>query len=106
MPELFVITLEPVLNSASAGLELATRILESARDGSTVALDFIQVERMTPSYANALVMTLLHAHSLQWLRENVILVHRDERITRAMNDSVKRYENGIRLNNQRDAVQA
>jgi hypothetical protein len=94
------IQLEAVLNSADTGLSLAARVATHVRAGETVFLDFAKTERMTSSFANAFVMTLMNEWSLDHLREHVQMMHRNERVERAISDSVRRFNDGIRLSTQ------
>jgi hypothetical protein len=92
---------EPSLNSVAAGLELAQRVLEHVRAGQPTVIDFAHVDRMTPSYANALVMTLLEAVGPQVLPMQVALENVSPAVLASWASAVARYERGVRLSTQR-----
>ena len=96
--------LETVLNHADRGLALARLILDRLNAGQTLTLDFARVERVTPSFANAFIMTLLEAAPVETLREAVKMVNRNDTVAVAINDSVRRYRRGIRLSTQQQPV--
>jgi hypothetical protein len=88
------IRLEPILNRANAGLALAHQVLDALAWADAVTLDFSTVDRMTPSFANAFMMTILEA--LEDSRERVLLLHRNEQVIRVMEESARRFDCGLR----------
>jgi hypothetical protein len=97
------IKLEPVLNRAQRGLALARTILEHLSQNREVTVDFSDVESITPSFSNALVMTLLHERSLDEIREHVHMVNRTPLVAQSINNSAKWYQQGLRLTTQQAA---
>lgn len=94
------------LRAASGGVSLAEEMAEKLRHGESARVDLAAVEIMTPSFANALVMTLLDHVSLADLRDRCSFVNRSDAVVDAMNRAVQRYQNGIRLTTQRPALSA
>jgi hypothetical protein len=97
------IKLEPVLNRAQCGLVLARTILEHLSQNREVTVDFSAVESITPSFSNAFVMTLLHERSLDEIRERVHMVNRTPLAAKSISNSVKWYQQGLRLTTQQEA---
>lgn len=89
-----------ILNSAREGLELAQDVLSRLQTDSAVVLDFAATERMTPSYANAFIMTLMAEMSSEQLKERLVLQNLSPAIIARINRSIERYKNGVRLSNQ------
>ena len=89
------------LRSSIDGANLAATVLRALDDGETVRIDFSGVEIMTPSFANAFVMLLLERHEVPQLRERCEFLNRSDHVVCAMNRSVERYRQGIRLTTQR-----
>lgn len=98
--------LEGVLNSAQEGLRLAETVAVQLRDRRTVALDFASVDRATPSFANAFVMTLLGEFTPDYLRERCLMLNCAPHVGAQFAKSVQRYRDGIRLSNQAPARSA
>jgi hypothetical protein len=97
-------TLQPqthALRSASEGLEMAREIIARLRNAERFRVDFAAVEMMSPSFANALIMTLLEQFSVDQLRANCEFANRTEVVIDAMNRAAQRYQSGIRLTTQR-----
>lgn len=92
---------ESVLNDASRGLALAQDVLVNLEHATRVVIDYALVERMTPSFSNAFVMTLLERHAIDALRERVVSKARNEQVAAAMSRSARRYLEGVRLAHQR-----
>ena len=92
------------LRSAGNGEILATAILAALDRDESVRVDFAQVEMMTPSYANAMVMTLLDRFTVAELKTRCELANRSAVVIAAMNTAVRRYLGGIRLSTQRHAT--
>lgn len=88
------------LRSASMGESLADQVTEALRQADTVRVDLACVEMMTPSFANALVMTLLDRFPLATLQTRCAFVNRAEPVIDVMNRAVRRYQSGIRLTAQ------
>jgi hypothetical protein len=58
------------------------------------------VMRMTPSFANALTMTLQEEFPNGEFRSRVTFSNANDTVMRAINDSIGRYDRGIRLSTQ------
>jgi hypothetical protein len=89
------------LRSAGDGERLACAIVETLRSDQCVYLDLANVESMTPSYANTLVMTVLHAMDTNELPSRIQLKNLCEPVSHAIQRAVQRYQSGIRLSTQR-----
>ena len=81
------IALDAILNRANAGVRLASEILDALHSGQPVRLDFSNVDRMTPSFANALVMTLMHSPDWEHLKSRMVMEERNEQVISAMDES-------------------
>ncbi len=92
---------EQSLNTVGAGLSLAEQIVSALRNGGVVQVDLTAAERMTPSFANALVMTVLDAVGEEEFRARVSVSHSSELVAEAWTKAVQRYARGIRLTTQR-----
>ena len=95
-----MIHLDRILKSAGDGLELAHEILSDLQLHESVALDFSQTEFITPSFTNALVLTLVHALGTDVFKERVCLSGVSSSVRSSLDRSVQRYERGIRLSSQ------
>jgi hypothetical protein len=93
------IQLDRVLNRASAGLELAKSVLDHLAAHESVELDFSPVDRITPSFANAFVMTILAANDSR-LPENLFLLNRNDLVEKEISLSISAYSRGLRLSTQ------
>ncbi|MEM8757233.1 MAG: DUF4325 domain-containing protein [Planctomycetota bacterium] len=91
---------EDALRSAANGSALAEQILRLLDAGDHVEVDMASVEAMTPSYANALVMTLLDRVPLEQLKVSCQFTNRNAHVVNAMNTAANRYLSGIRLSSQ------
>lgn len=89
------------LRSASEALDTAREILAHLREAERIRIDFAVVEMMSPSFANALVMTLLEQFTVDQLRARCEFANRNDVVIAAMNRAVQRYQSGIRLTTQR-----
>jgi hypothetical protein len=96
--------LQAVLNSPDAGSALAFRVLEILHAGDNVTIIFNNVERMTPSFANAFVMTLLERFSSHEFSNRVEFTNVSDAVHAAITKSIERYERGIRLTSQAHRV--
>lgn len=92
---------EPVLNSSTEGIRLAECILNALNSANSVEVSFAAVERATPSFSNAFVMTLLESIGIERMRSSVRVTHAAPHINSALARSVRRYQDGIRLSTQR-----
>lgn len=92
--------LDSSLTSATRGQELAEHVILCLDCYKSVELDFSQVQVMTPSFANAFVMTLLHRVPLETVRQRCIMVNRPAWVASAVNQAAQRYLSGIRLSSQ------
>ncbi len=91
----------PALNSGAMGISLAEKILSIVQSDGQISLDFAQVERMTASFTNALVMTLLEALGGDELDERVLRESAANGVLAEWQRAVDRYGRGIRLSTQR-----
>jgi len=89
------------MNSATAGLELARDVLCCLRSDESVLIDLEAVERVTPSFANALIMTLLAEIPRVELAARAPIVNASPSVAQSLAESARRYEAGIRLSSQR-----
>ena len=94
----------PTQNTVPAGLELAQRVVSAIQAGNTVCLDLTKVERLTPSFANALVMTILEAVGPDAFKSKLRLVFGSEFVESSWGQAVQRYERGVRLTTQREGA--
>jgi len=90
-----------VLRSPNVGESLADEISHALRDSDKVCVDFACVENMSPSFANAFIMTLLADFPLSELRARCEFVNRSESVVDMMNRAIRRFQSGIRLTTQR-----
>jgi len=93
-----------VLNTAPSGLNLAAEVASLLSQTESVRVDFSLVERATPSFANAFMMTLLHQFNRDFLRNNIEFSNTRPAVAAAINASIRRYESGVRLSSQRTAI--
>lgn len=91
----------PSLNSAATGLELAEQASGTLRAGGVVQIDLQDIERMTASFANALVMTLLDAFGVAEFERRVLPINATPFVLESWSAAVDRYRRGIRLTTQR-----
>jgi hypothetical protein len=80
---------------------MAAEVLSATRAEEIVHLDFMDVERMTASYSNALVMTLLGELGAETLGLRVLPVSANHAVLAEWERAVERYRRGIRLSTQR-----
>ena len=92
---------EPSLNTVGAGLLLASQAVTALGRGDPVCIDLSPAERMTPSFANALVMTILEAVGEREFESRVTLRASSDLVREAWSKAVERYKRGIRLSTQR-----
>ena len=90
-----------IFQSAGMGEAFATELTRALESSPLVHVDLSTVETMTPSFANAMVMTLLERFSLATLQSRCVFMNRSPHVIDVMNRAVLRYERGIRLSNQR-----
>ena len=95
------IQLDETLNRATNGLRLAGEVLSKLEVSQRVTLDFERVHRVTPSFANAFVMTLLDRLTLDELRARIVMLNRKTNVAQAISESARRYMAGIRLTTQK-----
>lgn len=94
----------PTLNIVPSALELASRAVRALERGDEVVLDFRAVERLTPSFANALAMTILEAVGQDRFRARVSIRDASELVAESWAKAVGRYARGIRLTTQRQGA--
>lgn len=58
------------------------------------------IDRMTPSFANALVMTVIEAVGLAGFTASVTLINANALVAESWLKAVERYQRGIRLSTQ------
>lgn len=92
--------LDRLLTSAAKGQELAEYVTMCLEHSEMVTLDFGGVEVITPSFANAFVMTLLHRMPLEEVRRRCVMVNRAEWVAARISDAARRYQSGVRLSSQ------
>jgi hypothetical protein len=92
------------MNSPDGGLSLAYNLLDRLSQGDDVRLDFDGVGRITPSFSNAFVMTLLQRLSLEGFRARIQMVNQNAGVQTAIAESIRLYESGVRLSTQRQAT--
>jgi hypothetical protein len=92
----------PSLNTVSTGLKLAETALCAIRNGHRVEIDFAEVSRITPSCANALVMTMLGGMSGEAFASSISICNAAVIVAESWNEAVQRYHRGIRLSSQSD----
>jgi hypothetical protein len=95
---------DPSLNSVGAGLALAQQVIAAVRSGEAVTLDLRAAERMTPSFANALVMTILESIAAGQFESMVQPLFASQTVEEAWSKAAERYRRGIRLSTQRPDV--
>lgn len=98
-----MITIRPetrVLLSAASGLEMAEKLLAALTAEQAAVLDLETVESMSPSFVNALVMTLLESVPREVLRARLSVRNTRSGVIRAINRSIERYDDGVRLSTQ------
>ena len=88
-----------VLNSASRGLALAADVAARLQHVDAVEIDVRAVVRVTPSFANAFVMTVL-AEFPDALSRRVRFVNAEAFVELAFRQAADRYARGIRLSSQ------
>ena len=98
------IQLEGVLNDANRGLSLANEVVASVSAGDSVAIDFIRVSRMTPSFSNAFMMKMLEDIGVDSARKHVEFVNRNASVASSLSTSYGRWTRGVRLSSQRPAL--
>lgn len=94
----------PSLNTVTAGITVAHAAVAALQAGATVRIDMTQAERMTPSFANALVMTILDAVGSATFNARVCPVFSTPAVQEAWNKAVERYNRGLRLSNQQSGA--
>jgi hypothetical protein len=95
------IIMERTLNSATRATLLADRIISELEKNNTITLDFIDTDRMIPSFSNAFFMTILHRYSSDIFRDRIRIVNQNLEVSEYMNQTISRYQKGIRLSTQR-----
>ena len=71
-----------------------------------VEIDFADVVVCTPSFANAFVMTVLEQVSIENFKARCALDNRRPEVAEILNRAAVRFQQGIRLSNQRHATVA
>lgn len=89
------------LNTVASGLSIASAVLEAVRTGHKVRVSLMNAERMTPSFANALVMTLMESLGAEAFHAQVSLETASAAVSDQWNAAIDRYDRGIRLTTQR-----
>jgi hypothetical protein len=91
---------EQALNSALSGLSLAEGIVSLIRQGKSIEVDLSAAERMTASYANALMMTLLEQFPVDQVKEQVRFENVAEPVAESISAAIERFKRGLRLSTQ------
>lgn len=89
-----------VLLSATNGLQMARELLHALEEEQYAILDLGAVEAMSPSYVNTLVMTLLETVPRDVLRNYLKVQNAKPGVICAINRSIERYDDGVRLSTQ------
>ncbi len=89
-----------VLNSATSGYDLALSVLECLRRDDSVEIDARLVTRVTPSFANSLVMSVLDEFPEAFSSRRCLIVA-DPHVLASFEASMSRFARGIRLSTQR-----
>ena len=90
------------LNSATDGLKYAEDVVAQLRiSDEPIHVSFADIDRVTPSFANAFVMTLMEQLGLDRMKTHVRVVDAAPHIVATLAKSVQRYQSGIRLSTQR-----
>lgn len=90
----------PALNTVGDGLALAELLVTAVSAGERVELDFSLVERMTPSFANAVVMTVYERVSAEVGKSAIQVRHASQAVEHAWTKAEDRFCRGIRLSTQ------
>jgi hypothetical protein len=88
-------------NDCTYAEALARRVILCIDAEEAAFVDFSQCDRMTPSFADVLWMTLAHAHPILTLKKRALFSNRNENVRAAMDAAERRYLDGIRLSTQR-----
>lgn len=94
---------QPVLNNALEGSKLAEQIAVYLRNRETVNIDLLHARRMTPSFANAMMMTLMDEFDIDMLKAHLDIQAANPQVIDAINTSIARFKSGIRLSSQAPA---
>jgi len=87
----------PYLTSATRAEELCTSIL-ARWDRETVYLEFSDVRTISPSFANTLLLNLLHRVTVEELRERVQFAGMSSHVEKVIERAIERHEKlGIEL---------
>lgn len=96
-----------VLNSAGTADDSARDLLALlSSPEAIVEIDLRDVSRMTPSFANTLVMRLLAVLPKADLRTRCVFLDPPAHVAAALRTAVERYEAGIRLSDQPSPTEA
>ena len=87
--------------SPALGVELGNAIVKAVRAGNLVRVDLSGIERMTPSVANAIVLTVIEAVGEAQFGSHVLVETESAEIQDSWDKAVARYRRGIRLSTQR-----
>ena len=89
------------LNSAALGLDLGEVVARALSQERPVCVDLSHVIRMTPSYSNAFIMTILERVPRPVIQQSLQIENASELVVQSINKAIDRYDRGIRLTNQR-----
>lgn len=89
-----------VLNSATSGYDLALSVLEYLRRDQFVEIDARLVTRVTPSFANCFVMSVLDEFP-EAFNSRRCVINAEPDVLPAFEASMSRFARGIRLSSQR-----
>ncbi|MBX3377519.1 MAG: STAS-like domain-containing protein [Phycisphaeraceae bacterium] len=92
--------LQSSLTTAVNGQSLAGLIIAALHTEEAVQVDFADVEVLTPSFANALILTLLASMSVESLRVRCVMTNRRDTVADSLNRAAFRFQQGIRLSDQ------
>lgn len=99
-----MVKLQGVLNSATSGCALAAEVLHALAELKEVRVDFAEVLRVTPSFANAFVMRVLATVPDAFSANRCAIEHASVHVAAAIWASQDRFARGIRLSDQMPRV--
>lgn len=92
--------LQGVLNSPTRAEEIFSQVVSLAEEHQHIEVDLADAIRMTPSFANTLVMRLMASPSFNNLDERVQFVNASCHVAAALQRARERFSQGIRLSDQ------
>ncbi|MGP1345346.1 MAG: STAS-like domain-containing protein [Phycisphaerales bacterium] len=93
-----------VLNCATHGANLSLDVANQLRTVAVVSVDFSEVDRMTPSFANSFLMPLLAEFGRDYLRIHLVFHAANPVVSQALRDAANRFDRGIKLSSMRQFI--